>query len=106
MDYRNSFYLQQGPDGGRALCTNEEFEEPYVDLIEDVEDTTLFTDGFIEALSHYLAYGMAQALTGSESKAQTEMQYYNMSLQQEAFRNERERKREPHWPTRYFDGRF
>ena len=48
-NYRNSFYLQQGPDGGRVLCTNEDLKNPYVDLIEDVEDTTLFTDGFIEA---------------------------------------------------------
>lgn len=106
MDSRNDFYIQSTPNwnyGTKVICCN--IEDAYADYVADVDDPDYFTDEFIEALAHYLAYGMAQALTGSESKAQTELQYAQQALYQAKLFTERERERKPSTPNKYFDAR-
>ena len=54
---------------GRNLLT----DEPGVDLVyvARVQDVTIYDAGFVQALSHYLAWKLAKPLTGSRSEVDT-----------------------------------
>lgn len=105
-DKREKFFVQTVDYrlGTKVICCN--LENPYMDYVSNEEDCNYFSEEFVEALAHYLAYGMAQALTGSEAKAQTELQYMQNALYQAKLRTAREREHEPSLPHKYFDGRF
>lgn len=60
---------------GRTILTNMKFAE--VEYTADITDTTLFDDGFIEALSWKLAAEIAFALTGKIELANNAVQAYN-----------------------------
>lgn len=105
-DQREKFFVQTVDYrlGTKVICCN--LENAYMDYVSNEEDCNYFSEEFVEALAHYLAYGMAQALTGSEAKAQTELQYMQTALYQAKLRTAREREHEPSLPHKYFDGRF
>lgn len=105
-DKREKFFVQTVDYrlGTKVICCNQ--ESAYMDYVSNEEDCNYFSEEFVEALAHYLAYGMAQALTGSEAKAQTELQYMQNALYQAKLRTAREREHEPSLPHKYFDGRF
>lgn len=105
-DKREKFFVQTVDYrlGTKVICCN--LENAYIDYVSNEEDCNYFSEEFVEALAHYLAYGMAQALTGSEAKAQTELQYMQNALYQAKLRTAREREHEPSVPHKYFDGRF
>lgn len=105
-DKREKFFVQTVDYrlGTKVICCN--LENAYMDYVSNEEDCNYFSEEFVEALAHYLAYGMAQALTGSEAKAQTELQYMQTALYQAKLRTAREREHEPSLPHKYFDGRF
>lgn len=105
-DKREKFFVQSVDYrlGEKVICCN--LEKAYMDYVCNEEDCNYFSEEFVEALAHYLAYGMAQALTGSEAKAQTELQYMQNALYQAKLRTAREREHEPSAPHKYFDGRF
>lgn len=105
-DKREKFFVQTVDYrlGTKVICCN--LESAYMDYVSNEEDCNYFSEEFVEALAHYLAYGMAQALTGSEAKAQTELQYMQNALYQAKLRTAREREHEPSLPHKYFDGRF
>lgn len=105
-DHREKFFVQcvDYRLGTKVICCN--LEDAYMDYVADETDCNYFSEEFIEAFAHYLAYGMAQALTGSEGKAQTELQYMQTALYQAKLRTAREREHEPSLPHKYFDGRF
>ncbi|MGF0020211.1 hypothetical protein [Acidaminococcus fermentans] len=105
-DKREKFFVQTVDYrlGTKVICCN--LENAYMDYVSNEEDCNYFSEEFVEALAHYLAYGMAQALTGSEAKAQTELQYMQNALYQAKLRTAREREHEPSLPHKYFDGRF
>lgn len=105
-DKREKFFVQTVDYrlGTKVICCN--LENAYIDYVSNEEDCNYFSEEFVEALAHYLAYGMAQALTGSEAKAQTELQYMQTALYQAKLRTAREREHEPSLPHKYFDGRF
>lgn len=105
-DKREKFFVQTVDYrlGTKVICCN--LENAYMDYVSNEEDCNYFSEEFVEALAHYLAYGMAQALTGSEGKAQTELQYMQTALYQAKLRTAREREHEPSLPHKYFDGRF
>lgn len=105
-DKREKFFVQAVDYrlGTKVICCN--LENAYMDYVSNEEDCNYFSEEFVEALAHYLAYGMAQALTGSEAKAQTELQYMQNALYQAKLRTAREREHEPSLPHKYFDGRF
>lgn len=105
-DKRKKFFVQTVDYrlGTKVICCN--LESAYMDYVSNEEDCNYFSEEFVEALAHYLAYGMAQALTGSEAKAQTELQYMQNALYQAKLRTAREREHEPSLPHKYFDGRF
>lgn len=105
-DKREKFFVQTVDYrlGTKVICCN--LENAYMDYVCNEEDCNYFSEEFVEALAHYLAYGMAQALTGSEAKAQTELQYMQNALYQAILRTAREREHEPSVPHKYFDGRF
>jgi hypothetical protein len=105
-DKREKFFVQTVDYrlGTKVICCN--LENAYMDYVCNEEDCNYFSEEFVEALAHYLAYGMAQALTGSEAKAQTELQYMQNALYQAKLRTAREREHEPSVPHKYFDGRF
>jgi len=60
---------------GRVIYTNIEFAE--VEYTADITDTSLFDDGFIEALSWKLASEIAFTLTGKPDIASNAIQGYN-----------------------------
>ena len=105
-DKREKFFVQTVDYrlGTKVICCN--LENAYMDYVSNEEDCNYFSEEFVEALAHYLAYGMAQALTGSEGKAQTELQYMQTALYQAKLRTAREREHKPSLPHKYFDGRF
>lgn len=105
-DKREKFFVQTVDYrlGTKVICCN--LENAYMDYVSNEDDCNYFSEEFVEALAHYLAYGMAQALTGSEAKAQTELQYMQNALYQAKLRTAREREHEPSVPHKYFDGRF
>lgn len=105
-DKREKFFVQTVDYrlGTKVICCN--LESAYMDYVSNEEDCNYFSEEFVEALAHYLAYGMAQALTGSEAKAQTELQYMQNALYQAKLRTAREREHDPSLPHKYFDGRF
>lgn len=105
-DKREKFFVQTVDYrlGMKVICCN--LENAYMDYVSNEEDCNYFSEEFVEALAHYLAYGMAQALTGSEAKAQTELQYMQTALYQAKLRTAREREHDPSLPHKYFDGRF
>lgn len=105
-DKRERFFVQSVDYrlGTKVICCN--LENACMDYVCNEEDCNYFSEEFVEALAHYLAYGMAQALTGSEAKAQTELQYMQNALYQAKLRTAREREHEPSVPHKYFDGRF
>lgn len=105
-DKREKFFVQTVDYrlGTKVICCN--LENAFMDYVSNEEDCNYFSEEFVEALAHYLAYGMAQALTGSEAKAQTELQYMQNALNQAKLRAAREREHEPSLPHKYFDGRF
>ncbi|WP_279002059.1 hypothetical protein [Acidaminococcus fermentans] len=105
-DKREKFFVQTVDYrlGTKVICCN--LENAYMDYVCNEEDCNYFSEEFVEALAHYLAYGMAQALTGSEAKAQTELQYMQTALYQAKLRTAREREHKPSLPHKYFDGRF
>lgn len=105
-DKREKFFVQTVDYrlGTKVICCN--LENAYIDYVSNEEDCNYFSEEFVEALAHYLAYGMAQALTGSEAKAQTELQYMQTALYQAKLRTAREREHKPSLPHKYFDGRF
>lgn len=105
-DKREKFFVQTVDYrlGTKVICCN--LENAYMDCVSNEEDCNYFSEEFVEALAHYLAYGMAQALTGSEAKAQTELQYMQTALYQAKLRTAREREHNPSTPSKYFDGRF
>lgn len=105
-DNRERFFVQSVDYrlGTKVICCN--LENAYMDYVCNEEDCDYFSEEFVEALAHYLAYGMAQALTGSEAKAQTELQYMQTALYQAKLRTAREREHKPSLPHKYFDGRF
>lgn len=105
-DKRERFFVQSVDYrlGTKVICCN--LENAYMDYVCNEEDCNYFSEEFVEALAHYLAYGMAQALTGSEAKAQTELQYMQTALYQAKLRTAREREHKPSLPHKYFDGRF
>lgn len=105
-DKREKFFVQTVDYrlGTKVICCN--LENAYMDYVSNEEDCNYFSEEFVEALAHYLAYGMAQALTGSEAKAQTELQYMQTALYQAKLRTAREREHDPSLPHKYFDGRF
>ncbi len=104
--HRNEFFVQTVDYklGTKAICTN--IPDAYMDYVTDESDPDAFSEEFVEAFAHYLAYGMAQALTGSEVKAQTELQYMQNALYQAKLRTAKEREHKPALPRKYFDGRF
>lgn len=105
-DKREKFFVQTVDYrlGTKVICCN--LENAYMDYVSNEDDCNYFSEEFVEALAHYLAYGMAQALTGSEAKAQTELQYMQTALYQAKLRTAREREHDPSLPHKYFDGRF
>lgn len=105
-DKREKFFVQTVDYrlGTKVICCN--LENAFMDYVSNEEDCNYFSEEFVEALAHYLAYGMAQALTGSEAKAQTELQYMQTALYQAKLRTAREREHKPSLPHKYFDGRF
>lgn len=105
-DHKNKFFVQTVDYklGTKVICCD--IENAYMDYVENVTDADAYSEEFVEALSHYLAYGMAQALTGSEGKAQTELQYMQQALFQAKLRTAKEREHKPATPQKYFDGRF
>ena len=105
-DKREKFFVQTVDYrlGTKVICCN--LENAFMDYVYNEEDCNYFSEEFVEALAHYLAYGMAQALTGSEAKAQTELQYMQNALYQAKLRTAREREHDPSLPYKYFDGRF
>ena len=105
-DHREKFSVQcvDYRLGTKVICCD--IEDAYMDYVADETDCNYFSEEFIEAFAHYLAYGMAQALTGSEGKAQTELQYMQTALYQAKLRTAREREHKPSLPHKYFDGRF
>lgn len=71
----NKHYKCTADKEGRVIYTRVEFAE--VEYTADITDTSLFDDGFIEALSWKLAAEVAFTLTGKQDIAANAIQGYN-----------------------------
>jgi len=67
---------------GRVIFTNIEYAE--AEYTADITDTSMFDDGFIEALSWKLAAEVAFSLTGKQDIATNAIQGYNAYFQEAA----------------------
>lgn len=87
----------------KAICCN--ISEAYMDYTYDNNQTEIYTPDFIEALARGLAADMSMALTGSESIAQSQMQYMQYALQKAMLSSATERRPPEKYPTKYLDAR-
>ena len=70
-------------------------DEAVLEYIDDVEDTNLFDDNFIEAISYKLASSLAIPITGDETKMQTYLQVAQNLIAQSAANSNRENRDTP-----------
>jgi len=69
-----------GSNGEKLIVAN--VDKGKLRYTKRIENETLFSASFAEALGFYLAYLAAQALTGSANKKNTNLQDYRMAIRQ------------------------
>lgn len=78
----------------------------YGEYIADVKDTSIFSETFIEALSHFLASAIAMGVTGSANIAAQQMQLAQGAIEQAKYHAAIERERTTKYPEKYQNARF
>lgn len=90
-------------DGAKGICTN--ISHAYASYTADEENGELFTDYFIDALSHALAANIAVPLSGSPSAANQQYQLMQQALINAKYHSVIEDHKETIFPHKYMDGR-
>lgn len=100
---KEDYFISTVNDSTKVICTD--IKNAYASYTADVENGELFTDYFIEALSHSLAANIAIPLSGSPSAATLQYQLMQQALinakQESAVQNHHETT----YPRKYFNMR-
>jgi hypothetical protein len=100
---KEDYFISTVNDSTKVICTD--IQNAYASYTADVENGELFTDYFIEALSHSLAANIAVPLSGSPSAANLQYQLMHQALinakQESAVQNHHETT----YPHKYFNMR-
>ena len=100
---KEDYFISTVNDSTKVICTD--IQNAYASYTADVENGELFTDYFIEALSHSLAANIAVPLSGSPSAANLQYQLMHQALinakQESAVQNHHETT----YPRKYFNMR-
>lgn len=90
-------------DSVQGIATD--IEDAWASYTADIENAAVFSDVFIEALSHGLASAIAVPLSGSGSLQQAHYQLMERALMAAKFDSERQNDHKPLFPTGYTEGR-
>lgn len=90
-------------DSVQGIATD--IENAWASYTADVENAAVFSDSFIEALSHGLASAIAVPLSGSGSLQQAHYQLMERAVMTAKFESERQNDHKPWFPTGYTEGR-
>lgn len=69
-----------GSNGDKVILTNH--NPCILRYTKRIDNETLFTSAFADALAYFLAYKTAISLTGSENKKKSNLQDYHMAIRQ------------------------
>ena len=87
------------------LCNVSPAKLSYTRLLTETRPEALYTAEFVLALSYYLAYLCAEAITGSANKKQTSLQGYHWALAKAKALNANESSANDEDKTTYLDAR-
>lgn len=90
-------------DSVQGIATD--IEEAWASYTADIENAAVFSDVFIEALTHGLASAIAIPLSGSGSLQQAHYQLMERAVMTAKFESERQNDHKPLFPTAYTEGR-
>ena len=90
-------------DSVQGIATD--IEEAWASYTADIENAAVFSDVFIEALTHGLASAIAVPLSGSGSLQQAHYQLMERAVMTAKFESERQNDHKPLFPTAYTEGR-
>lgn len=90
-------------DSVQGIATD--IEEAWASYTADIENAAVFSDVFIEALTHGLASAIAVPLSGSGSLQQAHYQLMERAVMAAKFESERQNDHKPWFPTGYTEGR-
>lgn len=90
-------------DSTKAICTD--VPDAYADYTANIENGEMFTDYFIDALSHALAASIAVPLSGSQSMANINYQLMERALINARFETATQNHHETQFPHSYLDMR-
>lgn len=88
----------------RVIATN--IEKAYAESIHDVKEPEIYSEEFIDALTHLLASAIALQLTGSANVQQTQLQLAMEGVEQAKLSSALEKNRRTHYPQKYANSRF
>lgn len=91
-------------DNIKVICTN--VERAYCDYTYDEQTANIFPPEFCDALAHFLASAMSQALCGSAKFMNTEYQLGQVLARKATYNAGMEQEKKPGLPEKYFDARF
>lgn len=91
-------------NGVVAIACN--VEDAFIEYTHDTVDADTFSVDFVEALSRFVAYNIAQSLTGSASMAQEQYQLFRETLVNAKLASANEREQKPHFPDDYISVRM
>lgn len=90
-------------DSVQGIATD--IEDAWASYTADIENAAVFSDVFIEALTHGLASAIAVPLSGSGSLQQAHYQLMERAVMAAKFESERQNDHKPLFPTGYTEGR-
>lgn len=91
-------------NGVVAIACN--VEDAFIEYTHDTVDADTFSVDFVEALSRFVAYNIAQSLTGSASMAQEQYQIFREMIANAKLASANEREQKPHFPDDYISVRM
>lgn len=103
-DQKDKYEIYMVSDNIRAIGCN--VENAWLEYTYDIDDLSVCSSDFIEALTHMLAYNIALALTGNMQLKNSEYQQAMAILNRARYTNAAESHTKPEHPKGYFDSRF
>lgn len=88
-----------------TLAIGCNISQAYMEYTYDVDDVSLFSADFLDALVHMLAYNICLPLTGNTALQQQHYQLAQMALSRAKYTTAAEKKEKLEYPSKYFDGR-
>lgn len=102
-DNKDDWDLFLATDNVLAVGCN--INEAFMEYTYDVDDVTLFSADFLDALVHMLAFNICLPLTGNTALQQQHYQLAQAALMKAKYTTAVEKKDTLEYPSKYFDGR-